>query len=58
MCNDKNENIIKKTGVEMKRTGKPYYLRDILYQKYECPSCRRTKVKVLNGFSKGGRVKI
>jgi len=47
-----------KCGQEMKETGNKYNLSNNWYQKFECSGCKRTKVKVLDGFSKGGRIKV
>lgn len=47
-----------KCGREMRKKGNKYILSGNCYQKFECPDCQRTKVKVLDGFSKGGRIKV
>jgi hypothetical protein len=47
-----------KCGREMNETGPAYYLSNNYYQKYLCLGCNKTKVKVLNGYSKGGRIKV
>ena len=50
-----NRGFIKSEGTEMEKIGEPYYSNNILYQKYICPICKKTRVKILNGFtSKGG----
>lgn len=56
-CNN-HDNGISKDAQEMNKTGPDYYLKDNHYQKYVCPKCERTKVKVLDGYSKGGRIKV
>ena len=51
MCLNKFEGIVKSNGTDMDKIGEPYYLSSNLYQKYVCPKCKKTKVKVLNGFT-------
>lgn len=43
---------------EMIKKDNQYYLSNNYYQKYECPECLRTKVKVLDGYSSKKRVKV
>lgn len=50
--------MICKCGREMIKTGNKYYLSGNYYQRYECQGCQKTKVKVINGFSKNERIKV
>jgi ribosomal protein L37AE/L43A len=42
----------------MVKSGSPYYLSNNYYQKYVCPECQKTKVKVLEGYSSKERIKV
>jgi transposase-like protein len=52
-CNDNG--ISKNNGHEMIKSGNSYYLKGNKYQKYECQDCKRTRVKVLDGYFKSER---
>jgi len=53
LCNKESYGVVKNDGQEMTKQGEQYYLSGILYQKYYCPKCQKTKAKVLNGFKSG-----
>lgn len=55
LCNNEGLFVVKSSiSIEMTSIGDEYTIKGNTYQKYSCPNCGRTKLKVLGGYTKVG----